>query len=240
MTRFPAKRRQHLMRQIIPGIYVFTGLTAGRVYLLQDPDSLTLIDAGLASAPPRVAAQLNAAGHALTDVKRILITHAHPDHVDGLPALKRMTGAQVIASTQEKPVIEGEIPAPRPRRGLIRVPSAMVKESTQVDRAVEDGEVLDEVLGGVRVILVPGHTPGHVAFWQPDRRVLFCGDVIINVTGLSLPPAPVTFDMIENRRSVQRLAALNASVVCFGHGPALTRDAARALHRFAQRVKPGR
>lgn len=228
------------MRQITPGVHVFTGLMVGRVYLLEDADGLTLIDAGLASAPSRIAAQLNAAGHALTDVKRILITHAHPDHVDGLPALKRMTGAQVIASTQEKPVIEGDIPAPRPRKGLIRVPSALVKESTQVDRAVEDGEVLGEVLGSVRVILVPGHTPGHIAFWQPDRRILFCGDVVINLMGLSLPPAFFTFDMLENRRSVQRLAALNASVVCFGHGPALTRDAAGALHHFAQRVKPGR
>jgi glyoxylase-like metal-dependent hydrolase (beta-lactamase superfamily II) len=211
------------MKQIVPNVHVFTGLIVGRVYLVEDPDGLTLIDAGMPLAAARIVRQLKAAGHVPTDVKRILITHAHPDHTGGLPALKELTGAQVIASAVERPFVEGRESAPHP-------------SGTPVDRPVEDGEVINEVLGGLHVILTPGHSPGHTAYWQPDRRVLFCGDAILNLVGLTLPFAVVTPDMDENRRSVEKLAGLGASVVCFGHGPALTRDAAGALRRFAGRV----
>ena len=101
---------------------------------------------------------------------------------------------------------------------------------------VADGDRLPEVFGGLEVIATPGHSPGHTAFWQPDKRVLFCGDVIMRFAGLSLPFTAYTPDMEENRRSVARLAELDARVVCFGHGPPLTRGASEAVRRFARRV----
>ena len=57
-------------------------------------------------------------------------------------------------------------------------PPRVTLRSTVVDRTVDDDDVLPEVMGGLRVIATPGHTPGQVSFWQPDRRILFCGDVI--------------------------------------------------------------
>ena len=101
------------MKQIIPGLYTFTGLPVGRVYLIEDPDGLTVIDASIPPAANAIASQIKAMGRALSDVKRILITHAHPDHVGALSVLKAQSGAQVIASAVEQPVIEGRIPVPR-------------------------------------------------------------------------------------------------------------------------------
>ena len=69
------------MIQVVDGVYTFTGLMAGRVYLLTEGDGLTLIDASIPSAGDKILAQLAKAGHKPTDVKRVLITHAHPDHV---------------------------------------------------------------------------------------------------------------------------------------------------------------
>ena len=220
-----------MARRIVTGVYGFTGLMAGRVYLIVDEDGLTVVDAGLGFAPPMIVRQTEALGYQASDVKRILVTHAHPDHVGGLPGLQRLTGAEVIASEGEKPVVEGEMPVQRPAREslsgmarLMHIPGATVP-GTPVDRTVVDGDKLAEVFGGLEVVGTPGHSPGHVAFWQPEKRLLFCGDVIMNFFGLTLPFAAFTPDMDENRRSVGRVAALEPAVLCFGHGPPLTQGA---------------
>jgi glyoxylase-like metal-dependent hydrolase (beta-lactamase superfamily II) len=231
-----------MVKQIVPGVYTFTGLKGGRVYLIEDADGLTLVDAGLPLAAPKIIRQLEALGYLSTDVKRILITHAHSDHVGGLPELKRLTGVQVIASEIEKPVVEGDEPVVRPNpedlsgvSRLLAQPGGTV-DGTPVDYTVTDEDTIPGVLGELVVIATPGHSPGHVAFWGAERGILFAGDVVLNVWGLRLPPAVATVDMGENKRSVARLAKLDASVVCFGHGPPLTEGASEALRRFARKV----
>ena len=230
------------MNPIIPGVFYFTGLIAGRVYLIEDADGLTLIDAGLASAPAKILKQLQARGYQASDIKRIAITHAHSDHVGGLPALKELTDAQVIASALEQPVIEGEILISRPPKAelsalgrLMRPPETRLGK-VSVDRVVGDGEALPEIMGGLEVVATPGHAPGHIAFWQPEKRLLFCGDVIFRIFGLGLPFSFFTLDMAENIRSIARLTALEASVVCFGHGNPLVDNTAQMMRDFARKV----
>jgi glyoxylase-like metal-dependent hydrolase (beta-lactamase superfamily II) len=96
------------MKEIVPGVYTFEGLMAGRVYLLEGDEGLTLIDTSIGNAGSKILGQLEKAGHKAGDVKQILITHAHPDHVGSLKQLKAAMGAVVVASELEKPVIEGE------------------------------------------------------------------------------------------------------------------------------------
>jgi glyoxylase-like metal-dependent hydrolase (beta-lactamase superfamily II) len=229
------------MNPIVPGLYTLTGLLAGRVYLIEDPDGLTLIDASIPPSAPKIIQQIERLGCKPTDVKRILLTHAHPDHHGNLPMLKKATGAQIIASAIEKPVIEGKQMIERPERAalkglarFIRMPDTFLP-AVEVDRTVEDGEVI-ESMGGLQAVFTPGHAPGHMAYWQPEKRILFCGDVIFHLTGLKLPPAFLTVDMEANKRSARRLAELNPEIVCFGHGPPLTQDATHQLRNFAQKL----
>lgn len=230
------------MKEVVPGIYTFTGLLVGRVYAIEDPDGLTIIDAGLQIAPSRIMAQLRKAGREPGDVKRILITHAHPDHVGGLPELKRLTGAEVICSELERPVTEGKVAIGMisPYKELLEArrikPPPTVLKGTPVDRSVNEGDVLDEVLGGLHVLITPGHALGHITFWQPERRIAFCGDVMMNLAGLTLPFGPVTPDMDENRRSIRRVANLEPEVLLFGHGKPLTQDTTRRVRDFSNRV----
>ncbi len=230
------------MKKIAPGLYYFTGLLVGRVYMIEDADGLTIIDAGLGSAAGKIIKQLKAAGHEPSDVKRILVTHAHPDHVGGLPRLKEITGAQVFTSTVERPVTQGEIPVPRPPRekvsGISRLinPPPLTLKATPVDREINDGDTIQEVMGGLRVVATPGHSMGQLAFWQPQKRILICGDAMMNVFGLRLPIATFTVDMDEAKRSIARLAHLQPRLICFGHGQPLRKNAYQKLREFAQRV----
>jgi glyoxylase-like metal-dependent hydrolase (beta-lactamase superfamily II) len=210
------------MQSIVPGVYTFTELLVGRVYALESTDGLTLIDAGIGPAASKVLKQLQARGYNPSDVKRILITHAHPDHIGGLANLQAATGALVVVHPLEWPLLAREVSA--------------LPHTTAARCEVQDGETLSEVLGGLQAILTPGHTRGQVCFWQPDRRLLFCGDVVMRLLRLRLPYAMVTVDMDENKRSIKKLAELNAEVVCFGHGQPLTRDAASQLRAFAAKL----
>ena len=235
-------RKSQTMKKVAPQVYRFSGLTAGNAYLIDDADGLTIIDTSIAPSGAKILKQITALGRQLSEVKRILITHAHPDHIGGLPEVQQATGAQVIASALEKPVIQGEMPIPRgpddKKTGLARFISMpeTTMPGTPVHRVVEDGEILPEVLGGLQVVATPGHAPGHLAWWQPAQRILFCGDTIFRLPNLRLPFSFFTVDMAENKRSIARLAALDADIVCFGHGKPLVENTAQSIRGFSAKV----
>ena len=97
-------------------------------------------------------------------------------------------------------------------------------------RRVTDGQ---EVFG-LEVVDTPGHTPGHIAIFDTDSRVLVAGDALTNTTdGLKGPMREFTVDMPTAQESVRKLAALKPQVILFGHGPPAQRDAAAQLRRLA-------
>jgi glyoxylase-like metal-dependent hydrolase (beta-lactamase superfamily II) len=229
------------MRRILPGFYTFGGLVVGRVYMIEDADGLTLIDTSLPSAPKSILKQIAGLGYAPVDIKRIIITHAHPDHIGGLHDLQQTTGAEVWASDLEKRVIQDGLPVPVPDKkdvkGISRfltVPRATFP-STPVARILNDGDILDEVMGGLHVISTPGHAPGHLAFWQPEQKILICGDVMMSMwpRHLTKPFRMVTVDMEENIRSIKKVAELDAQVLCLGHGIPIVKDTAALIRAFA-------
>jgi glyoxylase-like metal-dependent hydrolase (beta-lactamase superfamily II) len=183
---------------------------------------VTLVDAGLkyGAARKRLVAGLRAIGAAPRDVRRIVITHAHPDHAGGLAALVELTGADVLAHEREAVYLrDGR--SPRTRRGSTRgFPKATVTTEFQ------DGAQLP---GGLRAIHTPGHSPGHTALLHEDTGVLITGDAVMNVRGVRYAPAFFCTDPDRNRQSADQLGELDFEVAAFAHGPELRRDARAAV-----------
>lgn len=213
--------------EIVPGFHrVDDGFV--NIYLAVDADGgLIVFDSGLArSGSKRVLAAIGALGKQPADLKHILITHTDLDHTGGAAALKAATGALVYAGRIEAEAM-GRGANSRKLGGLAGMLSRPMgwlapTPAVAADRVVSDGDVLP-MLGGVRVIATPGHTPGHTSYFIPKMGVLVAGDSL-NASGgtLRFAPAPVHWSYEEGLRSVAKQAGLGATVVVCGHGPAIT------------------
>ena len=238
------------MYHILNGISSIEGLRLGRVYVIEAPDGLTLIDTSIPGSLPQIEKGLLRSGHHLSQIKRILLTHAHWDHYGSLAALKQATGAQVyVHHRYESAVIRGEKKPLHPPysqlRGFDRVvsaawvrPNLRHQVAVQVDYELKEGDRLDEVLPGLEVVDVPGHSPGQCGFWQAERGLLIGGDVMMRTPSgrFVLPMIAATPDLDQAKRSIQKVAEMNVTTLCLGHGKPLIGDAASAIRAFANKL----
>jgi len=231
-----------MLEAIIPGLYTFTGLLMGRVYLTDDGnDEYSLIDTGLEASGKKIIDQVIASGRTPSSIKRILITHAHIDHIGSLPFLAEQTSAQVIAHELEAGVIRAEVETPRGdpaklhgAQKLLRPFRWKASRPSPLHRMVNDVDVIAESFGGLQVVFTPGHAPGHISFWQPEKRVLIIGDVLMRLGGVRRLPPGLFVDYEQNTHSIkERIAPLDVEVACFGHGKPIIGGAASQIRAFA-------
>ncbi len=194
------------------------------LYLITEPTGLTLIDTGLPKSGPKLVLEtLITLGYKATDLKTILITHADLDHSGGAAELKQITGASILASRLDGAAMRLGKPG-RPPKGalglLIRLMMPFFgKMLPQVPDGILEADEELPVLGGLRVLVTPGHTPGHLAFYADSRKTLFAGDALRSgKKGLAFEESPFTWDYQQGVKSVQKLATLGAKIVCCGHG----------------------
>jgi glyoxylase-like metal-dependent hydrolase (beta-lactamase superfamily II) len=212
------------MDELAPGIFPIPGLKMGRSYLVEGSDGIALVDTSSSSASERIIAAIAGAGHHVEDLRAIVATHYHYDHTGNARTLIDRSGAELCVHADDAPYVDGRSPwmASKPPFGFLErfAPSPF---SLKVDRVLHDGDVLP-FAGGLRVVHAPGHTPGHIALYAPERRVLFTGDALMNTLGLHLPISMSTHDMEAARRSVFRLAELGFDIALPGHvAPILVR-----------------
>jgi glyoxylase-like metal-dependent hydrolase (beta-lactamase superfamily II) len=220
------------MKQVADGVWQLSGFPPNAInaFLVED----VLIDAGTRHSGRRLARQLG--GHKLS---AHALTHAHPDHQGSSREIclrydvPFWVGAADVDAA-ENPNLIGERQPPNPlAQFFVRT---MRGPGHPVDRALREG---DEV-AGFRVLDVPGHSAGHVAFWRESDRVLILGDVLNNmdvltgIPGLREPKPYLTPDPAANRRSARKLLPLEPKLVLFGHGAPL-RDT-RKFVSFLERL----
>lgn len=228
--------------QIVPGLYSLGDNSGGRVraFLIDDGRELTIVDSLLNSSAKLVLAELEALGRKPKDITRILLTHAHQSHLGGLRALKKATGARVYAHEFEAEIIEGKkkmrIP---PTTGLMPqkpyrlwpmqvafVMGWFMPPPTPVDAGLKDGDHV----GPLTVIHAPGHTPGSMAFYWPEKRALIAGDIVSTWPEVALGWPMITIDNKQNRESVGKLCDITqAEILCVGHGQPIVSGAAETM-----------
>ena len=192
-------------------------------FILDSPDGLAVIDAGTPGAEDRILEAVGSIGRHADDVRHILVTHLHGDHIGGLQALRKRTCAQVwMHSADAEPAGRGLVSRPftpaSHANAVVRVALRSPRPVTPVtvSHLIEDGDVLP-VAGGVRVIHTPGHSLGHVAFLADvGGGVLFVGDAAAHMTRLGL--SMLYEDEELGRQSLAKLARLDFEVACFAHG----------------------
>lgn len=228
--------------RIAPGIFSMGQKEGGRVhaFLLDDGTGLTLIDTMYDDDARHVLAELKEMGRTPTDIKHIILTHAHKSHVGGVAALKKASGAPVYAHDWEVDIVAGRREATRVSK-IPRKPLAVYKlqlglalglgkhAPCEVDHRLQAGSRV----GPLEVVETPGHTPGSLSFWWPERRALFAGDVIATWPEFEAGWPGLTLDNARNLRSVHQLTDFgNAEILCVGHGEPISEGAAARIKRL--------
>jgi glyoxylase-like metal-dependent hydrolase (beta-lactamase superfamily II) len=206
-------------------------------------DTLTLIDTGFKGRSTHIIRELVRLGYSPADITSIIITHHHADHTGSLATLKEVTRAKVIAHPADAPYIDGSLSQPGPANPewlsdiLAPIHGLWATLPVAVDELVNDGDELP-ILGGIKILHTPGHTPGSISLFLEQEGLVIVGDVLSRSTlGLSLPSKAFTIDLAQEIQSIRRLASLDFTSIGFGHGAALTRNARRAITDFASRTE---
>jgi glyoxylase-like metal-dependent hydrolase (beta-lactamase superfamily II) len=249
--------------EIAPGVYSIrqTGRNAypsgySHAYLLKNGEELTLIDTLGDPDGHLVLEQLKKLGQPVRNLKHIVLTHAHRSHVGGLARLKSLSGATVYSHVWEADIIAGKRSAQpvslRPIRPLRAFPQRLGlalragHPPCHVDQHLHDG---GEV-GPLKVIHTPGHTPGHLVFYWPDRQALFTGDSIVTWPRLRAGWPGFQLDEMQFRdslrrmeESVRRMAEERdppVTVIGVAHGEPVTRGATERMQSVVEAAQTGK
>lgn len=221
-------------------VFLVTGTNVNWA-LVVDGTDITLVDGGYPADADDVVRSIREVGRRPEDVVTVLLTHAHLDHMGGLPPLMKRYGVPVRTGAVEarharrefveqiSPLqLTGFLANRAGRRWVLQTARAVGPHlRTSLDRvtAVEPGATLD-VPGGLVAVPTPGHTSGHTAYLLPSAGVLFTGDALITAhpvsrrdEGPQLIPSAFHADEAQARASVESLRDIPADVVVPGHGP---------------------
>ncbi|MFF5078340.1 MBL fold metallo-hydrolase [Actinoplanes sp. NPDC000266] len=177
-------------------------------YLLIRGGEAAVVDLGTAGSGGAIGSALTAAGSGWGQVKHVILTHQHQDHVGGLPDVEPQVKAAFYAGRDDV---------------------GSIVNAQQELKPLADG---DEVFG-LQIVGTPGHTLGHISVFDPSTGTLVAGDALRTTEGLTGSDPQYTADLDQAAASVKKLAALDVKTILPGHGEPLTDGAAGALRKLA-------
>ncbi|HEX6501013.1 MAG TPA: MBL fold metallo-hydrolase [Micromonosporaceae bacterium] len=212
--------------------------------IITDGSAVTLVDAGYPNDVDSLLASIAAVGRRPEDVVAVVLTHAHLDHMGGIPTLVERFGTPVLTGVEEarharREYLEQITPAQMLRqctrwRGLRWVAQTIRAVVPHMSMAltdvttVEPGIALD-IPGGLVPVPTPGHTRGHTAYLMPSAGILYSGDTLVTGHPLSrLGSGPQKLPAVFNEdeaavsAAVRAVRDLPADVLVPGHGEHVT------------------
>jgi glyoxylase-like metal-dependent hydrolase (beta-lactamase superfamily II) len=234
--------------EVESGIHRFTHAGVNW-YLMEEDSGWWLVDCGWPASRDSLLGGLREADVATHDLRGVLLTHGHPDHLGTAAWLYNEHGVQVLADPDELPRVRGERPSTRGPSLLLNLwrPTTLRFIGGSIAHGVLRPEWVPSVrevaaadLAGVAAVATPGHTEGHTAYHLTDRGILFSGDslvtrdVLTGATGPRLHPAPFQVDLQAARRSLEVLADVDAHLILPGHGEPFVGTPAEAVEQALQ------
>ncbi|MEN6330173.1 MAG: MBL fold metallo-hydrolase [Methanobacteriaceae archaeon] len=222
--------------EILPGIHELHGRVVN-CHLVRDDDGIILIDTGLPGNSSKIIKYVeNNMNHRPQEIKTIVITHQHMDHVGSLSKMKDKTGATIAIHPADADYIRGNTDHTGPA-----LSNAMVKliqflyrtKPVEPDILVEDGDLI----GDYQVIHTPGHTPGSICLYNPKNKVIFVGDNLQYKDGKLLSPGERLLPEPEKyKKSMQKLLNYDIEAIFTGHTAPVTSDAGKLLKDFVEEL----
>jgi len=242
------------IERVTDTVHMVTGTNVNWA-LVTDGDAVTVIDAGYPNDGADLLASLNAIGRTPHDVQAVLLTHAHLDHMGGIPTLLAkhpvpvLTGATEVAHAHRD--YEEQITPPQMLRLCLHRPGITwvaqtlravlphAKMSVPSAAPVPFGEALD-LPGSPIPVSTPGHTSGHTAYVLDAAGVLLTGDALVTAHPL-LPGRPrpqflpsfFSENETQMELSLRALSELQADVIIPGHGPVAHGDMGRIVRNLS-------
>ncbi|WP_354701712.1 putative metallo-hydrolase YflN [Paraconexibacter sp. AEG42_29] len=212
-----------------------TFLRVCNAYVVREDDGVTLVDTGPRRGLGGVQAAIARTGLPL---RRILLTHAHSDHVAGVDDLID-DGVELIVGRRESRLMAGDLSLTGAEQRRIKARSVAAPTAIPT-RLVSDGDLV----GSLQVFDTPGHSPGHISLIDTRDGLLIAGDALTTLGRVAVSgdliwrwpfPALLTWDKEAARQSAARLAELAPTRLATGHGPILD-DAAAAIRAAVDRA----
>ncbi|GIF75320.1 MBL fold metallo-hydrolase [Asanoa siamensis] len=246
------------VEQVRPGLWSIPVPMAGSplryvlVYALALPDGVALVDAGWPTddAWSALIEGLGACGYALTDVRAVLVTHWHADHHGLAGSVREASGAWIGMHALDAAAVRGRSDPEAFRTNITAWVRARGGGDADVaetvgsladaqrfralaapDRLIDDG---DQPVDGIRAVWTPGHTAGHLCFFDEERRLLLAGDHVLPriSPNITLHPGQTDDPLGDFLASLTRTGELPADEVLPAHEYRFTglRDRVAALH----------
>lgn len=229
--------------KLAPGIHRIGTDSTVNAYLLEEAGEVTIIDAAMPGYYDAIPTELAAMGRSIGDVRALVLTHGHSDHLGFAERIRTERHVPVCVHESDAALARGE-GTPNNPMGKIRLPAFVAflwlalrnggvkRPEVHVVSCYGDGATLD-VPGSPRIRLVPGHTPGSAALEVPSRAALFVGDALATysvTTGHRGPQiAPFTADPEQALESLSRLHLSPELLVLPGHGEPWAHGIAEAI-----------
>ena len=237
------------MTEVIPGIHRFKlPLPAKRfsteyvnTYLVRGNNGYLLVDTGwnTSEAFASLQKQMAEIGIDFKDITQIVITHIHPDHYGLSGRLKQMSHAKLILHHLDKKLIKSRYinmdkllrqinqwlqsnGAPNNELDELRTASVRMSQfvaTVSPDITLRDGEIITNGLFSFKALWTPGHSPGHICLYEPNRKILISGDhVLTTITpNVGLHPQSSENPLGDYINSLNRLKQLDVDLVLPGH-----------------------
>ncbi len=228
------------MIRVVDGLYRLESGGFVNSYLIESGGDLTIVDTGHSRSAGKLLEEIKSNGFPFRDIGRIVLTHAHADHVGGVAALLERHPLKIYAHPKEIPILEGKA-ALKPFKGFKGFVMGVVHKRMMPWPPMHAVFPLepDRPIRGMaqwQVLHTPGHTAGSLSLYNPAKQVLICGDVVSHRKGrLQLPDACYNGNAAVLRRSLEEIAQLDTDILCPGHGTVLRGGAFRYIEALLVR-----